>query len=139
LTAAVSDAGGSIAAQLSHSGFCSAAYQKTLGHEAVGPSIVPLCPYIEKPFYSDSYHTATAADLEALVDSFGNAAERATRAGFDAVEVHAAHDSVLSQFLSPLTNLRKDQYGGTLKNRIRLHVRCCTRSVTGSDQNTPSS
>jgi 2,4-dienoyl-CoA reductase-like NADH-dependent reductase (Old Yellow Enzyme family) len=121
LTAAVSNAGGSTAAQLSHSGLWSAAYQKTLGNEAVGPSIVPLCPYTEKPFYSDNYHAATDDDLVTLVDSFGDAAERVTRAGFDAVEVHAAHDSVFSQFLSPLTNLRKDRYGGALKNRIRLH------------------
>ena len=82
---------------------------------------MPVCPYTEKPFYSDNYHAAIAADLAVLVDSFGEAAERATRAGFDAVEVHAAHDSVLFQFLSPLTNLRTDYYGGTLKNRIRLH------------------
>ncbi|MEI7828003.1 MAG: NADH:flavin oxidoreductase [Euryarchaeota archaeon] len=121
LTAAVSNVGGSIAAQLSHSGFWSAAYQKKLGNEAIGPSIVSSCPYIEKPFYSDNYHAATTSDLETLIDSFGDAAERATRAGFDAVEVHAAHDSVLSQFLSPITNLRTDQYGGTLKNRVRLH------------------
>ncbi|MBW2267779.1 MAG: FAD-dependent oxidoreductase [Deltaproteobacteria bacterium] len=63
---------------------------------------------------------ATRADLGQLVDVFASAAERAKRAGFDAVELHAAHGYILSEFLSPAWNLRDDEYGGPVENRARL-------------------
>jgi 2,4-dienoyl-CoA reductase-like NADH-dependent reductase (Old Yellow Enzyme family) len=62
-------------------------------------------------------------DLEGVINSFRDAARRASEAGFDAVEVHGAHGFLLSQFLSPLTNKRRDMYGGTLENRVRLSCR----------------
>lgn len=54
--------------------------------------------------------------------SFVDAAARAKAAGFDAVTLHAAHDYLLAQFLSPLYNKRTDQYGGTLENRARMLI-----------------
>jgi 2,4-dienoyl-CoA reductase (NADPH2) len=63
---------------------------------------------------------ATEQDLRALIDDFASAAERARRAGFDGVELHAGHGYILSAFLSPASNLRDDAYGGSLENRARL-------------------
>jgi len=62
-------------------------------------------------------------EIGAVVEAFREAARRAAEAGFDAVEVHGAHGFLLSQFLSPLTNRRDDEFGGPLENRVRLHLR----------------
>ncbi len=59
-------------------------------------------------------------EINALTERFAMAAERAIKAGFDGVEVHGAHGFLLNQFFSPLTNKRKDEYGGTLENRMRF-------------------
>lgn len=63
---------------------------------------------------------ATAEDLEQLAHDFAEAALRARRAGFDAVELHGAHGYVFSEFLSPAWNFREDAYGGPVENRARL-------------------
>lgn len=63
--------------------------------------------------------TMSASDVQALVEDFAAAAERADDAGFDVVEVHAAHGYLLHEFLSPVTNDREDQYGGSFENRTR--------------------
>jgi 2,4-dienoyl-CoA reductase-like NADH-dependent reductase (Old Yellow Enzyme family) len=62
----------------------------------------------------------TAEQIEATVERFARTAARAEDAGFDGVEIHAAHGYLLSQFLSPLANQRTDQWGGSLRNRARL-------------------
>lgn len=59
-------------------------------------------------------------EIEAMVDDYGTAAERAMRGGFDGVEVHGAHGFLINQFYSPLTNKRKDRYGGSLENRMKF-------------------
>ena len=68
------------------------------------------------------YKVATQADIDRLILKFAEAADRAKRAGFDAVELHAGHGYILSEFLSPNVNKREDQYGGSLENRARLLV-----------------
>ena len=76
----------------------------------------------------------TPAQIDATIQRFAVAAANAERAGFDGVEVHAAHGYLLSQFLSPLSNRRSDQWGGSLENRARLllDVVRAIRSTVGS-------
>ncbi len=83
------------------------------GWPVVAPSSVP--------FEGLSMPTAiTAADIEGVVEAFRVAAVRAVDAGFDAIEIHGAHGYLLHEFLSPLSNFRDDNYGGSLENRARL-------------------
>jgi 2,4-dienoyl-CoA reductase-like NADH-dependent reductase (Old Yellow Enzyme family) len=84
------------------------------GWEPVGPSAVA---------YDNGYPTPHALSLSEIADvvaAFRKSAERALAAGFQIVEIHAAHGYLLHQFLSPLSNKRDDQYGGSFDNRIRL-------------------
>jgi 2,4-dienoyl-CoA reductase-like NADH-dependent reductase (Old Yellow Enzyme family) len=62
----------------------------------------------------------SVSEIKDLVDAFGKAAKRSVEAGFDAVEIHGAHGYLLHQFLSPLSNDRDDEYGGSLENRARM-------------------
>ena len=73
--------------------------------------------------YDERWHAPTALDADGLRrvrDGFADAARRAARIGIDAVQVHGAHGYLLHQFLSPLSNHRDDQYGGSLENRMRF-------------------
>jgi 2,4-dienoyl-CoA reductase-like NADH-dependent reductase (Old Yellow Enzyme family) len=80
----------------------------------IAPSAVSFSPAHPVP------RAATAEDLERIRGEFGDAAERALRAGFDVVEIHMAHGYLLHEFLSPLSNRRSDEYGGSLENRMRF-------------------
>lgn len=109
---AVQENGGAVAVQLAHAGM------RSIGKDAyspLGPSDV-----IEKEVKKAS--AMTVEDIKRTVQAFGDAAQRAVKAGFNAVEIHAAHGYLLSQFLSPYYNQRKDAYGGCLENRARLLV-----------------
>lgn len=77
----------------------------------------------------------TVQEIRNVVKAFGDAARRSMRAGFDVVEVHAAHGYLLHQFLSPLANQRTDEYGGTLENRARLTLEAIreVRRIVGED------
>jgi 2,4-dienoyl-CoA reductase (NADPH2) len=81
------------------------------------------------------YFEMTEADIRGMVDNFAAAAVRAQAAGFDAIEIHAGHGYLLATFLSPATNRRTDQYGGSQENRARFLVEVITaiRAATGDD------
>lgn len=66
-------------------------------------------------------------EIDTLVEDFGHAVDLARQAGFDCVEIHAGHGYLISQFLSPYTNHRHDEYGGSLENRMRLMQRVIRR------------
>jgi len=84
------------------------------GWQPVGPTGEPFADGYPVPRALD------AQDIPGIVEAFGDAARRALTAGFDVVEVHAAHGYILHQFLSPLVNRRTDRYGGSFENRTRL-------------------
>jgi 2,4-dienoyl-CoA reductase-like NADH-dependent reductase (Old Yellow Enzyme family) len=71
------------------------------------------------------------ADIDAVVNEFASAARRGIEGGFEAVEIHAAHGYLLHEFLSPLSNHRTDEYGGSLANRMRLPLRVA-KAVRGA-------
>jgi NADPH2 dehydrogenase len=73
--------------------------------------------------FNDDYKTAremTTEDIKAVIESFKSAALRSLEADYDAIEIHAAHGYLIHQFLSPITNHRNDEYGGSLTNRVKL-------------------
>ncbi|MFH1037677.1 MAG: NADH:flavin oxidoreductase [PVC group bacterium] len=123
LTTAVHGRGGKIAAQLVHSGIWTSRYQNSLGRDGIAPSVLPPdCYYLNRGWMTAGrYRAATDDDLTVIITAFGAAARRAKEAGFDAVQFHGAHDSLLSQFLSPHTNRRTDRWGRSPENRLRLH------------------
>ena len=112
-TKAAHDGGAVIFAQLNHPGRQSNLME--VGRKPVAPSAVPLAlPGAPTP------RALTAAEIEDIIDRFGTAAAVCEEAGFDGVELHAAHGYLVAQFLSPLTNLRTDQWGGTPERRMRF-------------------
>ncbi len=74
-------------------------------------------------------------EIHQIIEQFGDTALRAKKAGFDGVEVHAAHGYLLAEFLSPYANKRTDEYGGSFENRIRIvrEVMENIRSKVGRD------
>lgn len=112
ITSIVHNNGGVIAVQLAHAG------QRGIGKDqyaSLGPSEA-----FEKGVTIASEMTET--DIQQTILAFGDAAERAVAAGFDAIQIHSAHGYLLSQFLSPHYNKRNDSYGGSLDNRAKLLI-----------------
>ncbi len=126
IVSAIHGHGGLVAVQLAHAGRKASTYSGWRGSgsvpvdaggwSTVAPSAVAFPGYAE-PVELD------LAGIDAVVEAFAAGAQRAMDAGFDAVEIHAAHGYLLHQFLSPLSNLRTDEYGGSLENRARLLLR----------------
>ena len=116
LTASVHDRGARIAVQLFHAGREAARFLTPKNELAVAPSFVP-----DEPYFTGECRLVREDEIWEIIRAFGDAAGRAKEAGFDAVQVHGAHAYLLSQFLSPHTNRRSDEWGGTLENRLRFH------------------
>ena len=116
--------GSAIGMQLAHAGRKGSTQRPWDGHSAVPPAQggwIPVGPGSE-PFSAD-YPVPRALktdEIGGIVKAFVDAAIRADRAGFDMIELHAAHGYLIHEFFSPLTNTRTDQYGGSFDNRIRL-------------------
>ncbi|MFO7570367.1 MAG: NADH:flavin oxidoreductase [Smithellaceae bacterium] len=115
LAAAAHGNGAKIAVQLFHGGR-EARFVKTKKQLPWAPSVIE-----DDPYYSGPYREMHEEDIGSVIVAFGDAARRAKTAGFDAVQIHGAHGYLFSQFLSPFTNRRKDVWGGSLENRLRLH------------------
>ncbi|KAK3336135.1 hypothetical protein B0T19DRAFT_29103 [Cercophora scortea] len=81
-----------------------------------GPSAIPWSATYPQP------KEMTVEEIESLVQSFAASAERAVKAGIDTIEIHGAHGYLISSFLSPISNKRTDQYGGSFANRTRLVI-----------------
>ncbi|WP_051741843.1 oxidoreductase [Streptomyces xylophagus] len=75
---------------------------------------------VREPVYGTKPRPLRRDEIPEVVETFASAAERAQNVGFDGVQIHAAHGYLLSQFLTPHTNRRTDEYGGSLDNRMRL-------------------
>lgn len=114
----VHDEGTRIVAQISHAGG-QAARVGTGVPGTVAPSVV------SDPAYGQVPRELSVEDLRVIVGSFAAAAVRAREAGFDGVQLHVAHGYLLSQFLSPHRNVRRDAYGGSLAGRARIVLEIC--------------
>ena len=124
-TDAIHAEGARAAVQLGHAGWFAPA--KVIGHAPLGPSR-QFSPHAQA--FS---RAMTAEDLERTAAGFADAARLAVEAGFDALEIHAGHGYLLSQFLCPWNNRRRDEYGGSLENRARFprRVARAVREATG--------
>lgn len=126
LTDAIHAEGGKIFVQLNHA-----------GSQSRDESIEPLAPsVVENPqFHRLPLAAASSEEIWEAIEGFGNAARRVREAGFDGVHVHAGHGYLLSEFLSPATNRRNDEWGGSLENRQRLLLETykAMRAAVGDD------
>jgi 2,4-dienoyl-CoA reductase-like NADH-dependent reductase (Old Yellow Enzyme family) len=127
LTANVHKYGGKVAAQLMHAGWFG--NPKTCGLQPVGPSAM------FNPANKLECRELSSDEVYEHVDDFVQAGRRAYEAGFDAVQIHGAHGWLVSAFLSPVTNHRQDEWGGTAEKRANFVVRIIEgiRKLTGPD------
>ena len=127
ITSAVHEAGGKICMQMVHVGGQTRA--KMAGSRPLAPSEVDV------PQFEDLPRAMSREEIKDVAAAFGEGARRAREAGFDAVQLHAAHGYLINQFLSPLTNRREDEYGGSVENRCRflMEVYSAVRGAVGED------
>ncbi|MEA4888804.1 MAG: FAD-dependent oxidoreductase [Clostridiaceae bacterium] len=112
LAHAIKEAGGIACIQLWHGGRQTSG--KPFGGKPCAPSAI-TCAFIgEEP------HAMTIEEIKTVIGAYGDAAVRAQKAGFDAVEIHGAHGYLIDCFLNPYSNVRTDEFGGSLENRARF-------------------
>lgn len=126
MTEAVHKADGRIVMQIVHGGSGSAAAAKA-GNDYMAVSITDKLPDYGISA-SGKAREMEEADIENIIEAFGKAAARVEKAGFDGVQIHGAHGYLVSQFLSPQSNHRRDRWGGSLENRMRFVIEV-TRSI----------
>ena len=127
LASAVHDADGTVAIQLAHGGGQS--NSTYAGRQPLAPSAVKVDQFQEMPA------ELTKDEINDTISAFAEGARRAKAWGFDGVQLHGAHGFLINQFLSPLTNRRTDEYGGSIENRSRflLEVYRKVRDTVGPD------
>jgi 2,4-dienoyl-CoA reductase-like NADH-dependent reductase (Old Yellow Enzyme family)/thioredoxin reductase len=132
LTEAVHKHGARIAAQIHHGG--PSAYRVWTNLQPVAASPV-IRPAMYGYWETETPRQLTVKEIPAIVEQHARAAWRAKQAGFDIVEIHAAHKYLLNSFISRAWNKRQDEYGGGLKNRARIlmEIIAATRDVVGKD------
>ena len=122
----VAQPGTAFGTQLAHAGRKASCQRPWEGGGPLGPEQDPWQTVSASAIpYDQGWHTPHALEEEEivqLVGRFADAARRAERAGFDFIELHAAHGYLIFQFLSPLSNRRTDRWGGSLENRMRFAV-----------------
>jgi len=118
-----------VAVQLYHAGRYMREAAVPDGQGAIAPSAVYT------PFTKETARAMTPEEIRAVIDAWAQGARRAREAGFDAVEISGSAGYLISQFLSPLTNRREDEYGGSFENRCRfpLEVIAAVRKAVGDD------
>jgi 2,4-dienoyl-CoA reductase-like NADH-dependent reductase (Old Yellow Enzyme family) len=118
--------------QLAHAGRKAFSARKGVGPQSpVAPSAIPFDADWVTP------QELAPSELDVIVSAFRAAARRAVSAGFDAVELHGAHGYLLHEFLSPISNRRTDEYGGSLGNRARMLLRVVDAMREGLSQSQP--
>jgi 2,4-dienoyl-CoA reductase-like NADH-dependent reductase (Old Yellow Enzyme family) len=101
------------------------------GWQVVAPSAIAFSGDFAMP------HAMTTNEIDIVVQQFTEATHRALKAGFKIVEIHMAHGYLMHEFLSPLTNQREDEYGGTLENRMKLPLRVARAVREAFPENLP--
>lgn len=138
----IHDRGAKAALQIGHAGGKASTYPSLPGYGSgtvpleeggwatVGPRNEPVYPGLAPAQELDR------AGIKRIIEGFADSAQRAHRAGYDVIQLHAAHGYLLHQFLSPLTNTRTDEYGGSEENRTRLlrEVAAAVREVWPADK-----
>lgn len=126
LAQSIREAGAKSAIQLTHAGANTTS--AVCGCQPLGPSDIPV------PGRDEAPRPLETGEISALVEAYRQSARRAREAGFDSIEIHGAHGFLLSEFVSPHTNRRGDDYGGSMENRLRfpLEVIAAVRSEAGA-------
>ena len=138
ITAAVHNAGGRIFAQIWHVGRISDSSFLN-GHLPVAPSAIPapgMMSLVRPKKDYETPHALTIDEIKRVVEDFHQGAKNAREAGFDGVEIHGANGYLLDQFLQTNSNIRTDEYGGSIENRARLHIEVAeaASAVFGADR-----
>ena len=126
--------------QLAHAGRKASTRAPFDGRGSVAPEEGGWQTVAPSPVAFPGYATPRALSVEEIdevVADFAHAARRALEAGFDTLEIHAAHGYLLHQFLSPLSNRREDEYGGSFDNRVRLLLRVVDAVRSVAPESTP--
>lgn len=112
--------------QLAHAGRKGSTYSPWKGTGEVRREVGGWQTYSPSPVhFTDNYPNPKEmdkSDIKKVVDDFGEAAKRSIKAGFRLIELHMAHGYLVHEYLSPLSNLRKDEYGGSIENRCRFAI-----------------
>ncbi|MEP6675624.1 MAG: NADH:flavin oxidoreductase/NADH oxidase [Ferruginibacter sp.] len=139
ITNFISSQGATPGIQLAHAGRKASHHTPWKGNKALtedegawqtlAPSAIPFRE--DEPLPKEM----TAGDIQQFINDFSSAVQRALKAGFKLIEIHAAHGYLLNEFLSPLSNQRTDEYGGSFENRIKLLIQVteAARKIMGDD------